>query len=141
MFGIDSSELLLIVIVTIVVVGPKELPRVLYKIGQVMGKIRGLTQHFRTGIDAMVREVEMEELEKKWALDNQRIMAEHPEFADAAGVPPPAEDVAAAGETPSAEPVPSWDDAPVHKFETPDYVVDVESLDDDHKPPRPEAAA
>lgn len=43
-----------------------------------MGKAQGMARHFRTGIDAMVREVELEELEKKWAEQNKRIMAEHP---------------------------------------------------------------
>lgn len=78
MFDIGSSELLLIVIVAVIVIGPKDLPRALYKVGQIVGKARAMTRHFRTGIDAMVREVELEELEKKWAAENQRIMAEHP---------------------------------------------------------------
>ena len=37
MFDIGSSELLLIVIVAVVVIGPKDLPRALYKIGQIVG--------------------------------------------------------------------------------------------------------
>lgn len=78
MFDIGSSELLLIVIVAVVVIGPKDLPRALYKIGQIVGKARGMARHFRTGIDAMVREAEMEDLEKKWAEQNRRIMEEHP---------------------------------------------------------------
>lgn len=79
MFDIGSSELLLIVIVAVVVIGPKDLPRALYKIGQIVGKARGMARHFRTGIDAMVREVELEELEKKWAAQNKRIMEQHPQ--------------------------------------------------------------
>lgn len=78
MFDIGSTEFLLIVIVAVVVIGPKDLPRALYKVGQIVGKARGMARHFRTGIDAMVREAEMEELEKKWADQNRRIMAEHP---------------------------------------------------------------
>ncbi|AUW57465.1 twin-arginine translocase subunit TatB [Sphingobium sp. SCG-1] len=83
MFDIGSSELLLIVIVAIVVIGPKDLPRALYKVGQIVGKARGMARHFRTGIDAMVREVELQELEKKWAEQNKRIMAEHPPETEA----------------------------------------------------------
>ncbi|AMK18808.1 MULTISPECIES: Sec-independent protein translocase protein TatB [Sphingobium] len=78
MFDIGSTELLLIVIIAVIVIGPKDLPRALYKVGQVIGKARGMARHFRTGIDAMVREVEVEELEKKWADQNRRIMQEHP---------------------------------------------------------------
>ncbi|MDF0544477.1 Sec-independent protein translocase protein TatB [Sphingobium sp. H39-3-25] len=77
MLDIGSSEFLLIVIVAVVVIGPKDLPRALYKVGQIVGKARGMARHFRTGIDAMVREVELEELEKKWAAQNERIMREH----------------------------------------------------------------
>ncbi len=79
MFDIGSSEFLLIVIVALVVIGPKDLPRALYKVGQIVGKARGMARHFRTGIDAMVREVELEELEKKWSAQNQRILDEHPQ--------------------------------------------------------------
>ncbi len=78
MFGIDSSEFLVIVIIAVIVIGPKDLPRALYKVGQIVGKAQGMARHFRTGIDAMVREVELEELEKKWAAQNKRIMDEHP---------------------------------------------------------------
>jgi sec-independent protein translocase protein TatB len=78
MFGIDSSELLVIIIIAVIVIGPKDLPRALYKVGQIVGKAQGMARHFRTGIDAMVREVELEELEKKWAAQNKRIMEEHP---------------------------------------------------------------
>lgn len=78
MFDVGSSELLLIIIVAVVVIGPKDLPRALYKIGQVIGKARAMSRHFRSGIDAMIREAEMEELQKKWAAENQRIMEQYP---------------------------------------------------------------
>ncbi|WP_017670129.1 Sec-independent protein translocase protein TatB [Blastomonas sp. AAP53] len=85
MMDIGSTELLMIIIVAIVVIGPKDLPRALYKVGQVIGKAKGMTRHFRSGIDAMVREVELEEMEKKWKADNERIMREY-----AANTPSPA---------------------------------------------------
>jgi sec-independent protein translocase protein TatB len=75
MFDIGSTELLLIVVVAILVIGPKDLPRALYKLGQVVGKARGMARHFRSGIDAMIREAELEELQKQWASENERIMA------------------------------------------------------------------
>tara|TARA_B110001454_G_scaffold165176_1_gene154903 strand:+ start:844 stop:1209 length:366 start_codon:yes stop_codon:yes gene_type:complete len=79
MFDIGSTELLLIVIVAVVVIGPKDLPRALYKVGQMLGKARSMSRHFRSGIDAMIREAEMEDLQKKWDADNRRIMAQHPQ--------------------------------------------------------------
>jgi sec-independent protein translocase protein TatB len=89
MFGIDSTEFLVIVIIAVIVIGPKDLPRALYKVGQIVGKAQGMARHFRTGIDAMVREVELEELEKKWAAQNKRIMDEHPPESASAALPPP----------------------------------------------------
>ena len=109
MFGIDSTELLVIVIIAVIVIGPKDLPRALYKVGQIVGKAQGMVRHFRTGIDAMVREVELEELEKKWAAQNKRIMAEHPAETAAEALPAPD-----AGDTPPfvAESAPLADEPP-----------------------------
>ncbi|BAV65961.1 Sec-independent protein translocase protein TatB [Sphingobium cloacae] len=108
MFDIGSSELLLIVIVAVVVIGPKDLPRALYKVGQIVGKARGMARHFRTGIDAMVREVELEELEKKWAEQNRRIMEEHPPETTAAPEPLPAPADEKPAEMPSVEEKPAF---------------------------------
>ncbi|KFG91629.1 Twin-arginine translocation protein TatB [Sphingobium herbicidovorans NBRC 16415] len=107
MFDIGSTELLLIVIIAVIVIGPKDLPRALYKVGQVLGKARGMARHFRTGIDAMVREVEVEELEKKWADQNKRIMQEHPaEPSSAPAMEPLATTSAAAAPVAEASPPP-----------------------------------
>lgn len=118
MFGIDSTEFLLIVIVAVIVIGPKDLPRALYKVGQIVGKAQGMARHFRTGLDAMVREVELEELEKKWAAQNKRIMEEHPpEVAAPAmeALPPPDVEAAPDGPPPfvaESAPVAPTTDAP-----------------------------
>ena len=78
MFDIGASELLMIVIVAVVVIGPKDLPRALRTAGKWIGKVRRTSNHFRAGIETMIRESEMEEMEKKWAEQNARIMADHP---------------------------------------------------------------
>jgi sec-independent protein translocase protein TatB len=87
MFGIDSGELLICAIVALVVIGPRDLPRVMRTVGQFVGRARGMAKHFRSGVDAMIRESELEEMEKKWKADNDRIMREHP--AQIAGEPWP----------------------------------------------------
>ena len=66
MFGIDWEELLVIVIVAVVVIGPKDMPMALRTAGRWIARIRRVSNHFRAGIDAMIREAEMEEMEKKW---------------------------------------------------------------------------
>ncbi len=86
MFNIDSSEFLLVAIVALVVIGPKDLPKAMRVVGYWVGKARGVTRQFRQGFDNMVREAELEEMEKRWAAENERIMREH--AADAPPVTP-----------------------------------------------------
>jgi sec-independent protein translocase protein TatB len=81
MFDVAPTELLLVAIVALVVIGPKDLPRVLRVIGQWVGKARRVAAQFRSGFDEMIRESELAEMEKKWAEENARIMAEHPMIA------------------------------------------------------------
>ena len=95
MFDIGSSELLLIIVVAIVVIGPKDLPRALYKLGQVIGKAKGMARHFRTGVDAMIREAELEELQKQWAKENERIMAASQITDQSSDATPPSADESA----------------------------------------------
>ncbi|MEP3226987.1 MAG: Sec-independent protein translocase protein TatB [Parasphingorhabdus sp.] len=78
MFDLSISEIAIIVIIAIVVIGPKELPRALATAGRWIAKARGVMGNFRTGLDAMVREAELQEMEKKWAAENERIMLENP---------------------------------------------------------------
>ena len=78
MFDVAPTELLLIGAVAVAVIPPKDLPRAMRFAGQWIGKARGMARHFRSGIDEMIRQSELEEMEKKWAAENQRIMNEHP---------------------------------------------------------------
>ncbi|MXP47236.1 twin-arginine translocase subunit TatB [Altererythrobacter luteolus] len=79
MFDIGALELLLIVVVAIIVIGPKDMPAALRVAGRWVGKIRRVSAQFRSGFDAMVREAEMEDMERKWKEQNERIMAETPQ--------------------------------------------------------------
>jgi sec-independent protein translocase protein TatB len=65
MFGIDSSELLLIAIVALVVIGPKELPGLLRTWGRWMAQMRGMASEFRGHVDEMVRQSELDEVKKQ----------------------------------------------------------------------------
>ena len=78
MFDIAPTELLLVAIVALVVIGPKDLPRVMRTVGHWAGRARGVARHFRSGFDAMIREAELEEMEKKWQAENERIMRDYP---------------------------------------------------------------
>jgi sec-independent protein translocase protein TatB len=82
MFGIDWEEFLVIVIVAVVVIGPKDMPMALRTVGRWIARVRRVSNHFKAGLETMIREAEMEEMEKKWAEQNASILRDHP--ADAA---------------------------------------------------------
>ena len=59
MFGVDTSELLVVAVVALLFIGPKELPRVMMMVGRWVGKIRGYARHFTSGIENVIREAEL----------------------------------------------------------------------------------
>ena len=65
MFGIDSPELLVIAIVALVVIGPKELPGMLRSWGKWMARARGMAAEFRGHVDEMVRQSELDDVKKQ----------------------------------------------------------------------------
>ena len=65
MFDIGWSELLLVAVVAIIVVGPKDLPRALRTVGQWAAKVRSVAREFQNSVDEMIRESELEELRRE----------------------------------------------------------------------------
>jgi sec-independent protein translocase protein TatB len=109
MFDIGVGELLVILIVAVVVIGPKDLPLAMRTAGRWIGKMRRVSAHFRSGIDAMVREAELEEMEKKWKAQNEEIMRRSAALTEAeAGAPvmtgPPPVDTAPVDTPPADQP-------------------------------------
>lgn len=78
MFDVAPTEFMLVALVALLVIGPKELPRVMRVLGSWVGKARAVARQFRAGFDEMVRESELAEMEKKWREENEKIMREHP---------------------------------------------------------------
>jgi len=78
MFGVDSTELAIVAILALIFIGPKDLPKVLRTVGYWVGRMRGMARHFTAGMENMMREAELEEMEKKWREENERIMRLHP---------------------------------------------------------------
>ena len=70
MFDIGWSELLVIAVVAIVVVGPKELPKLMRSFGFYAGKLRRAAADFRRQFDEAMREAELEEV--KQAIESVR---------------------------------------------------------------------
>jgi sec-independent protein translocase protein TatB len=78
MFDVAPTELMLVAFVALVVIGPKDLPKAMRLVGKWVGRARGIARQFRSGIDTMIRESELAEMEKQWAAENERIMREYP---------------------------------------------------------------
>ena len=64
MFDIGWQELFLIAVVTILVVGPRELPRVLRTVVAALRKVRGLANDFQRGMDELAREADLDDIRK-----------------------------------------------------------------------------
>ena len=63
--GIGATELLVIGIIALLVVGPKDLPLLMRRVGQFMGKARSMAADFRASFDEMARQSELDELRKE----------------------------------------------------------------------------
>ena len=79
MFDIGWAEMLLLGIVVLLVMGPRELPTMLRTLGRLAGRMRTITQTFRSQIDEIAREVDPR-------ADLQRIAHNHP-FEEDVGTP------------------------------------------------------
>jgi sec-independent protein translocase protein TatB len=65
MFDIAWSELFVILIVALVVVGPKDLPKLMRTAGQWAGRARAMADQFRRSFDDMARQTELDELRQE----------------------------------------------------------------------------
>ncbi|MDI7774310.1 Sec-independent protein translocase protein TatB [Asticcacaulis sp. EMRT-3] len=63
--GIGGGELVVIAVVALIVVGPKDLPKLLRQLGRFVGKMRRMADEFRTSFEDMARQSELDELRKE----------------------------------------------------------------------------
>ena len=122
MFDMGWSELLLVAVLAIVFVGPKDLPRVMRTVGQYVARMRAMVREFQNSFEDLARESELEELRKQVAemretamkpiADLQRSASVSPEELKASTTPEPTE-------TPTGEPA-KVDDKPAVYDERPE---------------------
>ena len=108
MFDIGWSELLVIIVVAIVVVGPKELPRLMGTFGHYAGKLRRAAADFQRQFDEAIRDTEVAEVKKameavraETASLDQPVMLPKLDTPQASPTPP------SAPPTPAAPPAPA----------------------------------
>jgi sec-independent protein translocase protein TatB len=63
-FGVGYSELFVLGIIAVIVIGPKDLPIVLRKFGQMMQKVRGMAREFQGHVDVAMKEAGVADLKK-----------------------------------------------------------------------------
>ena len=83
-FGFGYSEMFVVAVVAIIVIGPKDLPKVLRAFGNTIAKMRGMAREFQGHLDQAMKETGFEDVKK--------------EFDDA----PPADAPKASPDTPAA---------------------------------------
>lgn len=65
MFDIGGWELLFLMIIALVVVGPKELPQLMRIVGQWTGRARAMVREFQSSFEEMARQAELDEIQKE----------------------------------------------------------------------------
>jgi len=111
MIDLSWSHILIVVIVALVVIGPKDLPRFMRMAGRWMGKARAMADQFRKSFDDMSRQAELDELRAEInALRAQRPLAETQDALMKPIVPADMTSSPAAGAP--AEPLPEAEPAP-----------------------------
>lgn len=76
MFDLGWSEIAVIAVVALVVIGPKDLPIVLRTVGQYVRKARAMAAEFQSGIEQMARETELEQMRKEIEAAQQTVQAQ-----------------------------------------------------------------
>lgn len=93
MFDLSWAHILILLVVALIVVGPKDLPRLMHIIGRWMGKARAMANEFRKSFDEMARQAELDELRKEIAaLRSERPLAGLEQQIEH-GILPPVDDV------------------------------------------------
>lgn len=77
MLDLSWSHILVVLVVALVVVGPKDLPRLMRMVGRWMAKARAMADQFRKSFDEMARQSELDELRAELdALKRERPLAD-----------------------------------------------------------------
>jgi sec-independent protein translocase protein TatB len=65
MFDLGWSELLVVAVLAIIFVGPKDLPKMMRTVGQYVAKARAMAREFQSSFDELARETELDELRRE----------------------------------------------------------------------------
>ncbi len=142
MFDVSWSELLILGLVTLIFVGPKELPRFLNTLGRYLGVVRRQANEFRSVFEQALREAEMDEIQKEMRAVSDGVKASLDEATrsvdsvkQAARVDPPSLGAPAAGAKPAGADAPaSAEPAATSPAPTTTSAADASGADPSHQP-------
>ena len=72
----DPSKIFIVGVVALIVIGPKDLPRVMRTVGQVVGRMRRMANEFQQQFNEAMREAELEDVKKELAAMNEATKVE-----------------------------------------------------------------
>src|ERR1700719_3763287 len=67
MFDIDAGKILVVGVVALLVIGPKDLPRVLRTVGQTVGRMRRMASEFQHQFAEAIKEADLEDVKKEFS--------------------------------------------------------------------------
>ena len=85
MFDIGWSEMVFVLIIAVLVIGPKDLPGTIATVGKYIRKIKGFAREFQSGIDDLAKEAELDDLKKTVSGDNFNIKKQIEDAVDPTG--------------------------------------------------------
>jgi sec-independent protein translocase protein TatB len=65
-FGVGYTEMFLVAVVAIIVIGPKDLPRVLRALGKTVAKMRGMAREFQGHLDSAMKDAGLDEVKNEF---------------------------------------------------------------------------
>ncbi len=113
MFDLGWGEILVIAVVAILVVGPKDLPRLMKGVGEWVAKARRMAAHFQSGVDEMIRQAELEDLRKDLNTIRRDLRAPVVMDPKTTTTPPPDNLMVSLGEPPAPLPLPGPIEGPI----------------------------
>lgn len=120
MLDMGWTEILVIGVVALIVVGPKDLPRMLRTLGQYTGKLRGMAREFQRSMDDAAREADLAEFKDiNKSLNDVRAIGSDAAKAVQQGIRNVDKEMDAAADLKEKKPAPAADPAPVKAPETP----------------------
>ncbi len=76
--GLGMGEIIVLILLALIVVGPQDLPNLLYKTGQFIGRLRAMASEFQHNMDDIVHEQEIQKTKEALKIQHNQTDPEKP---------------------------------------------------------------